>query len=217
MSAAAQTPGLTNHSTGAERLLSVARWLVAIILIRWLILRGRELAAHLEPHAAAGVIQAVRRAVALEAELLAIHPAGPEMADIAHRRAIAAVIIEICRGLGIFRPLAAPAPRRRRIGPRSGSRRGHHPSILRMSPDQARLPPSPAATGPPRGPHLARYAHGRSHANQPHTPRNADARPAPCPLFVPLNSFRRTPLTAPSPALPCRTQRTSARSAATHA
>ena len=175
MSAAAQTSGLNdNPTTGKDCLLAAVRWLVTVMLIRWLIVRGHALTAAIHRRSATPadavlirrfgtaditlildrISRGLRRAAALEAELLAIRPTVQSaMADIARRRAIAAVIIDICGDLGIFRARPAPAMRRsttrraRRIPSyaRSIHRNAAAPAVMR-----AASSPRARATGPPR-------------------------------------------------------------------
>ena len=126
MTAAAQTSEPTNPQTGAERLLAFARWLVTLLFVHFLIVRGREFAADLRQHPTASdhpqfarrfgttdlrlilarINRGLRRAAALEAELLALRPIEHGF-SIEARRAIAAELIDICRDLGVFR--AKPA------------------------------------------------------------------------------------------------------------
>jgi hypothetical protein len=133
MTAAVQTSGLTTHSlTAAVRLLAGLRWLALLLLINWLIIGGRRLAAVLRKGAAhpdfplfakrfgtddcaairARVTAGLRRATALEAELLATGPTDPRLADITHCRAIGAQIVDIGRELGVFRDAPARITRR---------------------------------------------------------------------------------------------------------
>src|SRR5215472_13653412 len=99
MTAAAQTSGLNHPSTGKDCLLAVARWLLALIFIHWIIAGGRALAAAArQPSGPPGedtpedrflvrhfgttdrtlirprIARALRRAAALEARLLARRP-----------------------------------------------------------------------------------------------------------------------------------------------
>ena len=122
MTAAAQTSEPTNPPTGVERLLDVARWLVFLLIIHWIVARGRELADALD-WATGGpsdtflarsfgttdravvltrITHILRRAAALQAELLARRPTEQGF-PIEARRAIGAQIIDIGRDLGIFR------------------------------------------------------------------------------------------------------------------
>ena len=166
MSAAAQTPGLTDPFTGKDRLLAVARWLVCLILLRWLILRGQKLVATLHHRIAAPdlarIDRGLRRAIALHAEMLAIRPTEGELDDIGRRRAIAAVIIEICTDLGVFRarPGSATAKNaRRRVQSRSYPQTPH---LARPAAEVAFVANSDAARARD-GPHTRK-------------PRNSDAR-----------------------------------------
>ena len=166
MTAAAQTSGLTDPSTDKVRLLAIARWLLALLIIHWLITCGRKLAAALHRGAnapddnflarhfgttnrddiLARVTHAVRRATALEADVLARRPTEQGL-PIEARRAIAAEIIDICRDLGIFRRArtsvtASRAASRVRRAKRTPS--FARPLVGSDSPTPARL-----ATGPP--------------------------------------------------------------------
>ena len=159
MTAAAQTSGLNNPPTGVDRLLDLARWLVALLFIHWLIAVGRDLADVPDealparrfgitdvPLIRSRIARGLRRAVEFEAELLA-HPIQRGMPE-SVRRAIAATLIDICRDLGIFRPASSRAIRRTSL-----HRRVFH-SLRRFAGQPARLTrarptPSPTATGPP--------------------------------------------------------------------
>ena len=121
MTAASQTAGLNNPTTGAERLLAVTRWVIILLFVHWLIGRGRKLVATLHQRIPesdlARINRGLTRATALHAELLALRPTEGALDDIARRRAIAAVVIEICTDLGIFRGkrttgIAKDSPRR---------------------------------------------------------------------------------------------------------
>ena len=107
MTAAAQTSGLADPTTGADRLLAVARWLVLLLFMHWLISRGRQLVAafhdQIPPAELARINRGLRRAAAFQAELLALRPTEGDLDDIDRRRAICAVVIDICTDLGIFR------------------------------------------------------------------------------------------------------------------
>jgi len=121
MNAAAQTAGLPNASTGAERLLDLARWLVGLLIIHWIVTCGRRLAAALykpsgpdDAFLAAHfgttdraliltrITRALHRAADLRAELLARSPIEQGY-PIEVRRAIGARITDICCELGLFR------------------------------------------------------------------------------------------------------------------
>lgn len=111
MTAAAPAPDLTNPSTAAVRLLAALRWFVLLLLIHWLIAGGRKLSVALRQGTAhpdfplftrrfgtadpavirARITRGLRRAIDLEAELLSTGPTDQRLADIAHRRAIAAI------------------------------------------------------------------------------------------------------------------------------
>ena len=178
MTAAAQTPDLTDRFTGKDCLLAVARWLVVVLLLRWLIARGTRIAARLHhPSVAtdlARITRGLRRAAALEAELLATGPTDRRMAEIAHRRAIAAEIIDICRDLGVFRGRpcgAVPKNVRRRVFHRS-----RPAATLRRG--QARPAIPSRATGPPY-PHRAAHAQAETRV----CPWNFSRR-APASFFV---------------------------------
>src|SRR5690242_14409371 len=103
MNAAAQTPGLPNPPTGAVCLLAVARWLVALFILHWLVIRGRTLAAALykswgpddaflaahfgttdRARILTHVTRVLHRAGALETELLARRPTEQEYPLDAH-------------------------------------------------------------------------------------------------------------------------------------
>ena len=189
MNAAAQTPGLNQPPTGVECLLAAARWLIALIFIHWIIACGHALAAAARrPSGLPGadtpedsllvrhfgttdrariwprITRALRRAAALEAQLLARRPIEQGF-SLETCRAIAAEMLAICRDLGMSRggtTALKPTPSRRRRRP--CSRR----SIPRMSLARARRLPShvtvprPAATGPPRSTPLPRSARERS-------------------------------------------------------
>ena len=164
MTAAAQTPGLTNPTTGKDCLLAFARWLLVLIFVRLLIYRGMELAATFRRHPAAfdrsllsrrfgttdltrivaGITRARLRATALEARLLATGSIEA-MADIARRHAIAEEINEICAGLGILRTRSTRAARQ---APQRISGEWY---VSAPAPFARFCPPirHPAATGPP--------------------------------------------------------------------
>ena len=178
--AAAPTPGLTNPTTAALRLLAALRWLALLLLINWLIACGRRLTAVLRkgadhPHFAhaarrfgtddCAVIRAriaggLRRAAALEDELLATGPADPRLADLAHCRAIGAQVMDIGREIGVFRDAPAPA----RIIRRNSSRVQRPLFPLTVEPAIATAPAAcaqPTATGPPQRTPLPRKARER--------------------------------------------------------
>ena len=163
MTAAVQTSGLTtNPQTGKDRLLAALRWLVTLLLVHCIIVRGRALAAALaQPDTApddtflahhfgttdhavvlARVTNGLRRAADFEAALLAAGPADPRLADIAHRRANAAVLVDIGRDLGFFRARPA-ATLARKPRPR------FFPLAFGLPAIAARSAPAPVATGPP--------------------------------------------------------------------
>ena len=122
MTAAAPTSGLNHPPTGVECLLATARWLVALIFIHWIIVCARALAAaarhgsdapdeaFLVRHFGTAdrsrilrrVTRALRRAVALEARILACRPAGQGF-SVAACRAVAVEMRDICRALGMIR------------------------------------------------------------------------------------------------------------------
>ena len=126
MTAAAQTSEPANPTTGAVRPLATVRWLVALLLVHWLIGCARNLIAGLQlgptdpddtfllrhfgttdpavilPR----VTRALRRATALEADLRARRPTEQGFST-ETCRAVAAEMIAICRDLGILR--GAPA------------------------------------------------------------------------------------------------------------
>lgn len=165
MTEAVQTSGLTNPPTGKERLLAIARWLLAFLFAHVLIIRARELTAILRRHPGSlddtvlarrfgttdrGQIQtrvtrALRRATALAADLLARHPAGQGL-PLASSHAVVAEIIAICRDLGI--PLRARPAAARAI---SMSRRVFHPARATRTARRSQACPAipPLATGPP--------------------------------------------------------------------
>ena len=151
MSAAAQTSEPANPSTGKDCLIAVARWLVVLIFVHWLITRGHKLVATLGrgiPAAdLARIHRGLDRAAALQAELLALRPTEGDLDDIERRRAIAAVVIEICTDLGIFRgrPVAAAKAVHRRVT----HRLSRTPTTRRS---QARPAIPSRATGPPNSP-----------------------------------------------------------------
>ena len=190
MTAAAPTSGLTNPPTGAVRLLAALRWLVLLLLVYWLVAGGRRLAAALRQGTAhpdfplfakrfgtddpavilARVTRGLRHAEALEAALFATGPTGRRLADIAHRRAIAARIIDIGRDLGVFR--AAPTRASNLAQRWLASLAFAMPSIA------AETPPGfahPASTGPPQS--TPRPRSGRGCSGQQHRScQNARAR-----------------------------------------
>ena len=178
MTAAAQTSEPTNPTTGKVRLLAAARWLVALLLVHWLIGCARKLIAGLQlgptdpddtfllrhfgttdttiilPR----VTRALRRATALEAELLARRPTERGFPT-ETCRAVGARIADICRDLGIFR-----ASRRNRAAPahlssRTARRGGFETRPYNANPaiPARRRSTGPRATGPPQV-HLARAA-----------------------------------------------------------
>jgi len=120
MTNAARTSGLPNPSTGEMRLLDVARWLIAILVVHFIIVRARVLAAALhKPYGPddaflahffgttdrdrilARMTSALSRAAALEHDLLARRPTEHGFST-ETRSAYAAQIIDICRALGII-------------------------------------------------------------------------------------------------------------------
>ncbi len=172
MTAAAPAPDLTNPSTAAVRLLAALRWFVLLLLIHWLIAGGRKLAAALRQGAAhpdfplftrrfgttdpavirARITRGLHRAIALEAELRSTGPTDQRMADIAHRRAIAAIIIDIGRDLGVLRAAARIACRGHRVASHLNRVRGRWFPIALGQPARTAVPAAcaqPAATGPP--------------------------------------------------------------------
>jgi len=134
MTNAAHTAGLTNPSTGENRLFDVARWLITLLVVHFIIARARRLAAALhKPYGPddaflvhffgtsdrdqifARMTRALGRAAALEDDLLARRPIEQGFSN-ETRSAYAAQIIDICRALGFFR--AKPiAPRAKRTHP----------------------------------------------------------------------------------------------------
>ena len=170
MSAVAPPSEPTNLPIGEVRLLAAVRWLVALILVHWLIGCARKLIAGLQlgptdpddtfllrhfgttdtavilPRAS----RALRRATALQADLHARRPTEQDFSTKACR-AIAVELIAICRDLGILRAksISAVAKRvHRRIFHRSRrtppARRGQVRSIGPL-----RGPIPLRATGPP--------------------------------------------------------------------
>jgi len=206
MNDAAPSPGLTNPTTAALRLLAALRWLVLLLLIHWLIAGGRKLAAALRqgaehphfPHFAKRfgtddpaiirdrIAGGLRRATALQAELLATGPADPRLADIAYRRAIGAVVIDIGRALGVFRDAPARIVRRNsNLVPRPLFPFTAEPAILAAPATCAQPSACPGlragATGPPQRTPLSRNARERV---PPRSRSNAG---------VPWSFSRRTP------------------------
>lgn len=166
MTDAAPTPGLTNPSTAAVRLLAVIRWFVILLIISLLIIRGRKLAAALRqgtahPHfpafakrfgtndpaaILARVTGCLRRAAALQAELFATGPADQRLADLAHCRAIGAQILDLGRELGIFPDAPATAHTiRRRV-----QRRWFPLAPVQPAATARKTCAQPTATGPPQ-------------------------------------------------------------------
>jgi len=178
--AAAPSPDLTNPTTAVVRLLATLRWLALLLLIHWLIRVGRKLTAILRQGAShprfplfaerfgtddpaairARIAGGLRRATALEDELLATGPADPRLEDLAHCRAIGARIMDIGREIGVFRDAPAPA----RIIRRNSSRVQRPLFPLTVEPAIATAPAAcaqPTATGPPQRTPLPRKARER--------------------------------------------------------
>jgi hypothetical protein len=128
MTAAAQTSGLPNHSTGEDCLRAVLRWLIALVIIHCLIACGRKLAAGLykpwgpddnflahhfgttdRARIFVRVTDAVRRAVELQSELFAHRPTEQGF-SIEVCRAIAARLIAIGQDLGLYRRARTTTP-----------------------------------------------------------------------------------------------------------
>ena len=175
MTATAQTSGLPNPPAGADRLLAVARWLVLLLLLRWLTVRAQKLAAILQNGSPAWpglrastadldrIHRGLHRLAALEADLLARRPTEQGL-PIEARRAIAAEVIDICCDLGIFGPARATAaatttPRRTASRPPRAVRSAAHarPPRRRGRPIPSRIASRPGlraarprqSTGPP--------------------------------------------------------------------
>src|SRR5690242_7521747 len=127
MTAVAHTSVLPNPSTGEMRLFDVARWLITLLVVHYIIARARRLAAALhQPYGPddaflahffgttdrdqilARMTSALHRAAALEHDLLARRPLEQGFST-ETRSAYAAQIIAICRALGIIP--ATPAAR----------------------------------------------------------------------------------------------------------
>ena len=125
MTNAARTSGLPNPPTGDMRLFDLARWLIAILVVRFIIARASRLAA------------------ALEDELRA-HPPIEHGFSAETRQAYAAHIIHICRELGVFpaKPTLTRA-KTARVHPTVGA--GFEPAPTTRMPVQ-RI--STVATGP---------------------------------------------------------------------
>src|SRR5690348_13735705 len=149
MTNAAHTSGLPNPSTGEMRLSDVARWLITLLVVHYIIVRARVLAAALhKPYGPddaflahffgttdrdqilARMTRALSRAAALEHDLLARRPTEHGFSA-ETRGAYAAQIIDICRALGMLparpkaaRPTNSPSSCGRGLGPRSGPRMG---------------------------------------------------------------------------------------------
>ena len=177
MTNAARTSGLPNPSTGDMRLFDVARWLIAILVVHFIIARASRLAAALHksygPDDAflahffgttdrdqilARMTRALDRAAALEDELRTRRPLEQGFSN-ETRQAYAAQINDICRALGFF-PSERPASR-----PLRTIRRGR----FQTCPDTA-APTAPirristAATGPPQRTPLPLRGRGRRNA-----------------------------------------------------
>ena len=167
MSAAAQTSEPANPPTGENRLLAVARWLLLLLLTHWIIGRGRQLAAALDQpwgpddgflatcfgttdrtRIHARITRALRRAAALETDLLARRPTEQGF-PVEARRAVGAEIIAICRELGIYPGKPARAVRRS-VRPLSRFI-GEPASLTLVHPRPSPVTPHPlqVATGPP--------------------------------------------------------------------
>jgi hypothetical protein len=134
MNDATQTSGLPNTPTGENCLLAIAHWLIALLIIHWVIACGRKLAAALykpwgpddsflaahfgttdRAQILTRVTRALHRATALQSDLFARRPTEQDF-PIEARYAIRAQITDIFCDLGFFRRAAvrrcSPMPRR---------------------------------------------------------------------------------------------------------
>jgi hypothetical protein len=166
MSDATQTSGLPNTPTGENRLLAFAHWLVALLIIHWVITCGRKLAAALyeswgpddsflaahfgttdRAQILTRITRALRRATELQADLFARRPTEQGF-PIEARYAVRAQITDICRDLGFF-PRAHTSVTASRTAqmrsPRAPRLRGEWPTPSLA----ATYPNLRAATGPP--------------------------------------------------------------------
>ena len=128
MTNAAHTSGLPNPSTVENRLFDLARWLITLFVVHFIIARASRFAAALhKPYGPddaflahffgttdrdqifARMTRALHRAAALEDELRARRPIEQGFSA-ETRQAFAAHIIDICRELGFF-PSERPASR----------------------------------------------------------------------------------------------------------
>ena len=168
MTAVAHISEPANPLTGKDRLLAVARWLVAILLIHWLIACGRQLADALDQpwgpddtflaayfgttdrtQILARLTRALRHAADLEARLRARRPTEQGWPIEVHR-ATRAEIIDICQGLGFLRCAGTPVIARPKRSSFARPRVGGEWPIPFLAASLAGLR---AATGPPA--HLA--------------------------------------------------------------